>query len=187
MSEDRGTPGRLRLIVAGPEPIVHELEPIVHELDPTGPAFGPDTSRPADGGADLAAALDSAPAEGRVALRRLIEPRGRPARYEVVVDGWRFEIEVESVARAILRERASGAGGRGSGPGRQVVAAQIPGRIVGVGIRLGEAVSAGQRLLSIEAMKMENAVIAPWAGTIAHIGVVPGQTVERGDELVVIE
>ena len=51
----------------------------------------------------------------------------------------------------------------------------------------GEAVEAGQRLLSIEAMKMENEVIAPRAGTIARIGVVAGQTVELGDELVVIE
>jgi biotin carboxyl carrier protein len=36
-------------------------------------------------------------------------------------------------------------------------------------------------------MKMENAVVAPWPGTIARVGVVAGQTVERGDELVVIE
>ncbi len=155
MSDDRRSPARLRVIVAGPEPIVHELDPV--------------------------------PAGQSVGLRRLTESRGGPARYEAVVDGWRFEIEVESVARAVLRERASGAGRRGAGIGRQVVRAQIPGRIVAVGVHVGESVEAGQRLLSIEAMKMENAVIVPLAGTIAHIGVVAGQTVERGDELVVIE
>ena len=56
-----------------------------------------------------------------------------------------------------------------------------------VAVTPGQAVERGQRLLSVEAMKMENAVIAPWAGTIARIGVVAGQTVELGDELVVIE
>jgi len=113
--------------------------------------------------------------------------RGGPARYEVVVEGWRFEVEVEPAVRADLRERASRAAQRGLGSGRQVVRAQIPGRIVALAVAEGAVVEAGQRLLSVEAMKMENAVIAPWAGTIARIGVVAGQTVERGDELVVIE
>jgi biotin carboxyl carrier protein len=132
---------------------------------------------------------DPAPDAGRVAsaLPRSLADRGGPARYEVVVDGWRFEVEVESVARAALRERASRAGKRGLGGGPQVVRAQIPGRIVTVGVSAGEAVEAGQRLLSVEAMKMENAVIAPWAGTIARVEVVAGQTVELGDALVVIE
>ena len=56
-----------------------------------------------------------------------------------------------------------------------------------VAVDVGEAVEAGQLLLVVEAMKMENAVIAPWAGTIARIGLEAGQTVELGDELVVIE
>ena len=166
MSDARtGTPRLLRLTVDGPEPLVLELDALV------------DAGRPAASGplpVDSLERIDWASRRG-------------PARYEVVVDGWRFEVEVESVARARLRERASQAAQRGSGGGRQVVRAQIPGRIMAVGVRAGEVVEAGQRLLSVEAMKMENAVIAPWAGTIARVGVVAGQTVELGDELVVIE
>jgi biotin carboxyl carrier protein len=157
--------GMLRMTVAGSEPMVVEIEP--------------------SGGGDPGATAGAT----RVitSLTRLEASRHGPARYEVVVDGWRFEVEVESMARAALRERASRAGQRGLGGGRQVVRAQIPGRIVAVAVSVGEGVEAGQRLLSVEAMKMENAVVAPWAGTIARIGVVAGQTVELGDELVVIE
>ena len=180
MSDERASAGRLRLTMVGPEPMVRELDPAGGVPDPT-------AVRPPEAGQDPVEAPIS-PRMGRpVDLRRQAESRAGIVRYEAIVDGWRFEVEVESVARAILRERASGAGRRGAGSGRQVVRAQIPGRIVTVGVGVGEAVEAGQRLLSIEAMKMENAVIAPRAGTIAQVGVVAGQTVERGDELVVIE
>ena len=49
------------------------------------------------------------------------------ASYEVVVDGWRFVVDVEPAARAELRERGSRTGERGRSGGRQVVRAQIPG------------------------------------------------------------
>ncbi len=120
-------------------------------------------------------------------LRRPGDAGATHASYEVVVDGWRFIVGVEPAARAELRERGSRTGERGRSRGRQIVSAQIPGRIVIVAVDVGDVVEAGQLLLVVEAMKMENAVIAPWAGTIARIGLVAGQTVELGDELVVIE
>ena len=49
-----------------------------------------------------------------------------------------------------------------------------------------ERVESGQKLLSIEAMKMENEIRAPHAGTIERVAVQPGDRVELGDELVVI-
>jgi biotin carboxyl carrier protein len=156
-------------------------EPTVIELEPT--TGGPG----AKGRASAGTADPHAPSRVVTLLPMPPAMHGGPARYEVVVDGWRFEVEIESASRADLRERASRAGQRGLGGGRQVVRAQIPGRIVAVAVSVGEGVEAGQRLLSVEAMKMENAVIAPWAGTIARVGVVAGQTVELGDELVVIE
>ena len=135
--------------------------------------------------------LDVTPGEGLPAgamVIRLPERHGStgPARFEVVVDGWRFEATVESAARAELRERAARIGGSRTAATRQVIRAQIPGRVVTVAIAVGEVVQPGQRLLSIEAMKMENAVLAPRAGTIERVGVVAGQTIELGDELVVI-
>jgi len=177
--------GPLRLTVVGPEPVVLELDPVGHRgiagdgdaVDLAGPP-----SRPVSGSGD-----PQDPPGRLVSVDRLPDTAGGPPRYEAIVDGWRFEIEVESITRAELRDRASRTGGRGLSGGRQVVTALIPGRITGISVAVGDVVDAGHRLLSVEAMKMENAVLAPWPGTIAHVGVVAGQTVERGDELVVIE
>ena len=108
-------------------------------------------------------------------------------RVEVVVDGWRFEIDVELEARARLRERATKAGGAASGGGPLELRAIIPGRVVSVDVAAGDTVEAGGRLLVIEAMKMQNELRAPRAGTVAKVAVGSGQTVERGDLLLVVE
>ena len=109
-----------------------------------------------------------------------------PARVEVIVEGWRFEVALEPLARAELRDRAARIGGTRARSGRLVLAAPIPGRVVSVAVAAGDIVEPGQRLLSIEAMKMENAVLAPRAGTIERVGVADGEAVELGDELVVL-
>jgi biotin carboxyl carrier protein len=157
---------------------VDGIEPRVFELaaDAVMAALDPDT-------------VDAAPARpGTVTVVPLPgDLAATVTRYEVVVDGWRFIVGIEPAARAELRERGSRTGERGRSSGRQVVRAQIPGRIGSVAIGPGDPVERGQLLLVVEAMKMENAVIAPRAGTIVRIGVVAGQTVELGDELVVIE
>jgi biotin carboxyl carrier protein len=111
---------------------------------------------------------------------------GGRRRFEVVVDGWRFEVLLEDAARAALRERAARLGAAHGHATMQSLQAQIPGRIVSVDVAPGDAVEAGQRLLSVEAMKMENEVRAPRAGTVERVAVAAGQTVDQGDELVVI-
>jgi biotin carboxyl carrier protein len=121
----------------------------------------------------------------------LVQPlptRDRSAgqRFEVVVDGWRFELEVEPAELAELRERARRREGAVATREALAVRAQIPGRVLQVWIAPGESVLVGQRLLSVEAMKMENEVRAPRAGTIAGVSVEPGTRVELGDELLVI-
>jgi acetyl-CoA/propionyl-CoA carboxylase biotin carboxyl carrier protein len=107
-------------------------------------------------------------------------------RLEVVVGGWRFEATVESAARADLREKAA----RGAAAHRVAtditLRAQIPGRVVKVWVAQGEAVEAGQRLLAIEAMKMENEIRAPHGGTVASLKVEPGMLVERNDALITL-
>ena len=107
---------------------------------------------------------------------------------EVVVDGWRFELLVEDEARAALRERASRdrtAVGATGGP--LEIRAIIPGRIASVAVVPGDAVQAGQTLLAVEAMKMQNELRAPRAGTVTRVPVGTGSTVELGDVLVVLE
>ncbi|MCA9990431.1 MAG: biotin attachment protein [Ardenticatenaceae bacterium] len=69
-----------------------------------------------------------------------------------------------------------------SGDGR--VKAPIPGLITRVLVRPGEQVEAGQILLVLEAMKMENEIRAPMMGTVSTVLVVPQQSVARGDMLV---
>jgi biotin carboxyl carrier protein len=108
-------------------------------------------------------------------------------RLEVVVDGWRFELDVDSEARARLRERATSVRPDAAKGGRQELHAIIPGRVVSVEVAEGDAVEQGGRLLVLEAMKMQNEVKAPRAGTVVLVAVGPGQTVELGDLLVVIE
>jgi biotin carboxyl carrier protein len=108
-------------------------------------------------------------------------------RLEVVLDGWRFEIDVEDEARAALRERATTARSAAASGTPVELRAIIPGRVVSVDVATGDAVETGGRLLVVEAMKMQNELRTPRAGTIARVAVGPGQTVERGDLLLVIE
>lgn len=107
-------------------------------------------------------------------------------RLEVVVDGWRFEVDVEPEARARLRERATRAAGDRARGGPAELRAIIPGRVLAVDVADGDAVEAGQRVLVIEAMKMQNEVRSPRAGTIGRVAVGAGERVELGDLLLVI-
>ena len=107
-------------------------------------------------------------------------------RYEVTVDGWVFTVGVESAARAALRERASRGSAQQDQGGSTVVKAQIPGRVTRLWVAEGDTVEAGQRLLAIEAMKMENEVRSPQAGTVGAIKVVAGDSVELADELLTV-
>ncbi|MFL5756356.1 MAG: biotin/lipoyl-containing protein, partial [Chloroflexota bacterium] len=82
-------------------------------------------------------------------------------RFEVIVDGWRFEATTEPADRAELRERAVRGASEVAGGSDTTLRAQIPGRITKVWVTDGETVEQGQRLLAVEAMKMENEIRAP--------------------------
>ena len=59
----------------------------------------------------------------------------------------------------------------------------MPGKILGVKASVGQAVKRGQVLLILEAMKMENEIVAPQDGTVATINVAAGDSVEPGATL----
>ncbi len=106
---------------------------------------------------------------------------------EVVVDGWRFETVVEDADRAELRERAT----RDRTDivaldGPLEVRAIIPGRVVEVRVTAGDVVEAGQALLVVEAMKMQNELRAPRSGAVTRVVAAVGSTVEVGDLLLVL-
>lgn len=72
------------------------------------------------------------------------------------------------------------------GASGQTITAPMPGTIVDIDVNVGDEVAAGQKLLVLEAMKMENEVTAPEAGTVREISVVAGAMVNAGDVLVVL-
>ena len=131
-------------------------------------------------------------ATGRALVRPLApgrDGRGRSEgrrRVEVVVDGWRFELEVEDAVRAALRRRATRTVDTADASGPAEIRAIIPGRVAAVRVTAGDAVEAGRTLLVVEAMKMQNELRAPRAGTVERVAVGEGETIESGDLLVVL-
>ena len=61
--------------------------------------------------------------------------------------------------------------------------APMPGKIVDVKVRVGDAVKKGQTVLVLEAMKMENDIVAPEDGTVASINAAVGSAVEAGETI----
>jgi biotin carboxyl carrier protein len=107
-------------------------------------------------------------------------------RVEVVVDGWRFELDVEDVERAELRRRATRVAEAETASGPAEIRAIIPGRVAAVRVTAGDTVEAGQTLLVVEAMKMQNELRATRGGTVERVAVGAGDTIDTGDLLVVV-
>ena len=70
--------------------------------------------------------------------------------------------------------------------GGQTVEAPMPGKILDIKVKVGDAVSYGQCVIVMEAMKMETEIVAPAAGTVAAITVSTGDSVETGAVLVTL-
>jgi biotin carboxyl carrier protein len=100
---------------------------------------------------------------------------------------WRVGGSARSVTVQLvdpLTHLATTARGESAKSGKLVVTAYMPGRVVSVAVEVGAAVAAGQPLVVLEAMKMQNEIQADRAGTVVKIHVAPGQAVEGGDPLV---
>ena len=87
-------------------------------------------------------------------------------RFEVVVGGWRFDGRQRSLRPGRATREARYEPPPSITSSSATLRAQIPGRVVRVWVRPERAVEPGERLLAIEAMKMENEIRAPRAGTI---------------------
>lgn len=73
------------------------------------------------------------------------------------------------------------------GGGAGALVTQMPGKIVKINVKVGDKVQAGQTVLILEAMKMENEIKAGVSGTVKSVNVVPGQALESGVLLVEID
>ena len=80
--------------------------------------------------------------------------------------------------------RASGAL---TASGRQALTTRVPGRVVKVRAKVGDAVRAGQALVVVEALGMENDLASPRDGTVVELHAAEGQPVEAGATLAVVE
>ena len=114
----------------------------------------------------------------------------------VEVNGRRFDVKLwvpESAGVAAAgpvkkkAARAGGGGGGGAGGGNGKVAVPMQGTIVKVLVEVGQAVEAGQSVVVLEAMKMENQIEADKSGTVKAVNVKTGDTVGAGDVVVEIE
>jgi acetyl-CoA/propionyl-CoA carboxylase biotin carboxyl carrier protein len=105
------------------------------------------------------------------------------------VDGKRFDVTVtvpEHPGRARLRERRAALAARDAAGHHEldVVRSPMQGTVLRVGVAPGDEVAAGQVLVVVEAMKMENEIVAHHAGAVDEVGVAVGDQVASGQALV---
>ena len=115
-------------------------------------------------------------------VHRVIARRGASrGAYTVLVNGQRFAVEaLDARTRAIRDLSAASAGVAGPAP----LIAPMPGMIVRVSVAPGDTVVAGQGMIVMEAMKMENELRAAGPGTVTAVRVIAGTAVQKGAVLV---
>jgi pyruvate carboxylase subunit B len=116
--------------------------------------------------------------------RVVVRPGATRGAYTLWLDGWRFEVEALDERTKAIRE-LSGASAGPAGPAP--LKAPMPGLIVRVNVEVGDQVQAGQGIVVMEAMKMENELRATAAGKVRSILASPGTAVEKGALLVELE
>lgn len=102
-------------------------------------------------------------------------------KYNVNVNGTAYEVTVEEIKGGAAPAPAAAPAGAG-----ESVTSPMPGNILAVNVNVGDTVSEGQVLMILEAMKMENEIMAPKAGKVVSVAVQKGATVETGTLLCVI-
>jgi len=121
---------------------------------------------------------------GSRVYRVVVERREGRGRYTLWVDGYRFEVEaLDERTRSIRDLSAASAAPSGPAP----VLAPMPGLVVRVNVSPGDAVEAGQGVVVMEAMKMENELRATSSGKVKSVEVTAGTAVEKGTLLVALE
>ena len=126
-------------------------------------------------------------------------------KYKVTLNNRTYEVEVEAGQALLVDEYEAYAPAPAAAPAPapaapaaapaaaspalaagEVVKSPMPGNILKINVTVGQKVNEGDTLLVLEAMKMENEIAAPKAGTVAQIIVSKGAVVETGAPLVVI-
>jgi len=210
---ERAVPGARTIALAAFGALAGEM-PAADEQSIAASALGPQAARLvlAQGGARWEARLQARGAHWQAAVRRLDESADAPvatlalrdarwldtarsafsAECDGMVDSAVLALQAEALhlfhaGRAWSFERVSERKSRAAEGGSGAVTAPLTGRIVDVAVREGEAVQAGQRLLVLEAMKMEHTLTAPVAGVVAEVLAQAGGQASKGALLLRIE
>jgi biotin carboxyl carrier protein len=126
-----------------------------------------------------------------------------PSLYSIIMNGHSLEVVIEErdgayevlmggrlYEGAVLDERAqlmlSRRGGKVAETGEVSIKSPMPGMIVAVTVEEGQAVTAGQTVIILESMKMQNELKAPRDGVVQRVSVAAGQTVEQKKVLITI-
>jgi biotin carboxyl carrier protein len=177
---DRGRAGAdTPIVLEAAVPVLVDGEPLEARLERLDDVHAVLVERRGSGWARTPALMlppEASPSPSRGVVRR-----------EIVVSGWSIGVEIESERRASLRERARRGHEESAHRGPTEVRAIIPGRVIAVSIVPGDAVVAGQQLLIVEAMKMQNELRAPRDGVVASVAVGTDRTIEVGDLLLVLQ
>ena len=127
-------------------------------------------------------------------------------KYTITVNGTAYEVEVEDMGGAAptapkaAAPKAEPAPAAAPAPkaaapapaakpvaaGSATISAPMPGKVLEVKVKAGDAVKSGDVLMILEAMKMQNEIMAPADGTISDVRVSAGQTVGTGDVMIVM-
>lgn len=120
-------------------------------------------------------------------------------KFNITVNGQTYAVEVEEVggaAAAPAPRAAAPAPAPAPAPaaapapvaaaGEETITAPMPGKILKILKHQGDAVAAGENLMMLEAMKMQNEILSPVAGTVKSVPVSEGQNVNNGDTLAIV-
>jgi biotin carboxyl carrier protein len=140
-----------------------------------------------EGGAPQECAVDFDDSAGAAHLRidgrsYLVEVSERGGQYAACVGTHCLEARLVT-AEQKLREQLDGS----LGSSANKVEAKMPGKVLEVFVEVGAQVAEGDNIAVLEAMKMENTIRAPKAGTIASVGVAKGDNVQAGQTIVEFE
>lgn len=104
--------------------------------------------------------------------------------FDVIAGDFRGRVSVESERGRLVRRYARSTGEPGA---RLEVHAPMPAMVVRLEVNIGDEVRAGQPLIVLEAMKMENEILASGAGRVKAIYAATGKAVEKGELLLLLE
>ncbi|MFP5298615.1 MAG: acetyl-CoA carboxylase biotin carboxylase subunit [Actinomycetota bacterium] len=117
------------------------------------------------------------------------EPEIAERDFEVEVDGKRMVVKVREHLESMTRPRKPKppkSAGKVAGGGSEVLTAPMQGTIVKVLVKVGDEVKAGDQICVLEAMKMENSILAHASGKVEELAVEPGKSIETGGKIAII-